>query len=104
VIDIEADEQGLANCGLHNERLNLAISLQFPKKQLPWLTNWQHWGKYEYVTGLEPGTHPPVGQKLAREQNTLIILQPGESRQYDVRLEVLSTEQKIEPLIKSLTS
>jgi hypothetical protein len=103
VIDIDADEEGNCECGLYNEQLRLAIALRFPKKQLPWLTNWQHWGKYEYVTGLEPGTNPPVGQKNAREQNKLIILQPGESRQYDVQLDVLSTQETIEPLIKSLT-
>ena len=103
IIDIDPDQTGTCTCGLHNERLNLAVSLQFSKQQLPWLTNWQHWGRGEYVTGLEPGTHPPVGQKQARADNTLIILQPGESRHYDVRLDVLSTEEKIQPLIKSLT-
>jgi hypothetical protein len=24
---------------------------------MPWLINWQHWGKGEYVTALEPGTN-----------------------------------------------
>jgi len=99
VIDIEADELGLCSCGLYNERLELAVQLQFAKHQLPWLTNWQHWGKYEYVTGLEPGTHPPIGQQAARKDNRLIMLEPGETRQYDVQLNVLSTKELIQPLL-----
>ncbi|HSB92486.1 MAG TPA: DUF4432 family protein, partial [Flavitalea sp.] len=39
IINIDADQQGISTCGLHNQRLNLAVSLQFKKQQLPWLTN-----------------------------------------------------------------
>ena len=99
-IQIEADAQGLCTAGLHNAQLGIALALRFPKSQLPWLTNWQHWGKNEYVTGLEPGTNPPIGQTKAREQNTLIYLAPGESRQYNLEIEVLSTSETITPFIK----
>jgi hypothetical protein len=62
---------------------------------MPWLTNWQHWGKGEYVTGLEPGTNPPIGQAKARANNTLIFLEPGESREYSLEIEVLTKESSI---------
>ena len=88
IIDPTPDASGQCVCGLHNEKLGLALSIKFNKNQLPWLTNWQHWGRGEYVTGLEPGTHPPVGQAKARKQGTLIHLEPGESRSYDLSLEV----------------
>ena len=94
-IDIDADIEGKCTCGLHNSRLGLAVALHFNKQQLPWLTNWQHWGRGEYVTGLEPGTHPPIGQAKARAQNTLIQLAPGESRTYNLELEVLTDPEKI---------
>jgi len=94
-IDIEADERGNCVCGVHNPDLNLAVALRFPKQQMPWLTNWQHWGKGEYVTGLEPGTNPPIGQAKARANNTLIFLDPGESRQYSLEIEVLTDESSI---------
>ncbi|WP_400072853.1 aldose 1-epimerase family protein [Zobellia russellii] len=99
-IDAEADTEGNCHCGIYNEKLNLAVSLRFPKKQLPWLINWQHWGKNEYVTALEPATNPPVGQKKAREDGTLILLEPNESRSYSLELEVLSPK-KIETFITS---
>ena len=89
-IDVNADSSGTCICGLHNAKLGLALTLKFQKKQLPWLTNWQHFGKGEYVTGLEPGTHPPIGQAAARASLQLLFLEPGETKQYDVELEVLN--------------
>jgi hypothetical protein len=64
------------------------------------LTNWQHWGRGEYVTGLEPGTNPPIGQGKAREQNQLIMIQPGEKKSYDVTLEVLDNKDSITEFLK----
>jgi hypothetical protein len=64
-----------------------------PEASMPWLINWQHWGKNEYVTALEPATHPPIGQAAARENGSLILLEPGESRTYDLLLEVLTGEK-----------
>jgi hypothetical protein len=67
---------------------------------LPWLSNWQHWGPGEYVTGLEPGTNPPIGQRQAREDNALILLRPGEQRQFHVSLEVVTEKSKIDKFIE----
>lgn len=99
-IDPDADASGQCTCGLHNSQLQLALAIRFQKSQLPWLTNWQHWGRGEYVTGLEPGTHPPIGQAKAREQGSLIQLQPGESRIYELELEVLTNPDQIQDFVK----
>jgi hypothetical protein len=95
-IDIIADKLGFCRCGLHNEKIGIAVILKFKKKQLPWLTNWQHWGNGEYVTGLEPGTNPPIGQAAARKRNELLFLEPGAKRTYDLELEVLDDERQIQ--------
>lgn len=87
-IDIEADEKGYCKSEIFNPGLNLRVSLSFKKEQLPWLTSWQHWGRDEYVTGLEPGTHPPKGQAAAREDGTLLFLEPGETKIYDLLIKV----------------
>ncbi len=88
-IDSLADRNGQCSCGLYNERINLAFVLRFRKDQLPWLTNWQHFGYGEYITGLEPGTNPPIGQAAARKASTLRFVAPGESLVYDLEMEVL---------------
>lgn len=90
IIHPVADADGWCTCGVHNAALPLALSLRFKKTQLPVLTNWQHWGKGEYVMGLEPGTHPPTGQAKARREGTLITLQPGEARHYELQIAVSS--------------
>jgi hypothetical protein len=99
IIDISPDEAGRCHCGLHNAGLGLALALRFEKAQLPWLTNWQHWGPGEYVTGLEPGTNPPIGQARARQQDQLLELAPGESRHYQLELEVLHSPHRIQEFL-----
>lgn len=99
-IDPETDANGLSTCGLYNSNLGIALALRFSKSQLPCLTNWQHWGKGEYVTGLEPGTNPPSGQARARAENKLIFLEPGESRTYDLEFEIIHEQKSIHEFLK----
>jgi len=98
-IDITPDADGLCTAGLYNEKLGLAMALRFNKDQLPWLINWQHWGRGEYVTGIEPATNPLIGQQKAREQNELIFLQPGETRTYELELEILTNPAAIRDFV-----
>ncbi|MFT4154198.1 aldose 1-epimerase family protein [Parafilimonas sp.] len=99
-IDCTANDKGWCVCGLYNSGLELAVALRFQKQQLPWLANWQHWGEREYVTGLEPGANKVIGQKKAREEGSLIILQPGEARCYELELEVMCDSDKIESFMQ----
>ncbi|GAB3707744.1 aldose 1-epimerase family protein [Spirosoma flavus] len=100
-IDVTPDSSGLCTVGLHNAKLGVALALRFQKAQLPWFVNWQHWGNGEYVTGLEPATNPLIGQAKAREQNELLFLKPGESRSYDLEIEILNTEAAIQEFLKN---
>jgi hypothetical protein len=88
-IEIAPKSSGICECGFINHKLGLKVVLRFKKDQLPWLTNWQHWGKNEYVTALEPGTHPPIGQAAARKNNSLLFIQPGEIRNYYLEMELI---------------
>lgn len=100
LVDIEADIFGQSVAGIYNEKIGLALAMKFQKEQLPWFANWQHWGKGEYVTGLEPSTHPLSGQAKARKEGNLIFIEPGEKREYDVELEVLANEDEIRELLE----
>ncbi|MDP4211351.1 MAG: aldose 1-epimerase family protein [Bacteroidota bacterium] len=103
IIDITPDAEGKCVCGLYNERIGIAVALKFRKEQLPWLSNWQHWGKGEYVTGLEPGTNPPIGQAKAREEKTLLHIAPGGKRSYDLEIELLYKEERIREFLNKLS-
>lgn len=98
-IQVTPDAQGICAAGIHNPRLGLALRMQYHAAQLPWLTNWQHWGVGDYVCALEPGTNPPIGQNRAREENSLISLHPGESREYDLEFDILSEASEIQPFL-----
>ncbi len=100
-IDVTPDSAGRCTCGFYNSQIGIALALRFDKKQLPWLTNWQHWGNGEYLTGLEPGSLPPIGQAKAREDQQLIFLQPGQTRSYDLEIEVMENEVKINDFLKN---
>lgn len=99
LVDIEADIFGQSVCGISNPKIGLAVALKFKKDQLPWVANWQHWGKGEYVTGLEPSTHPLTGQAKAREDGTLIFIEPGESKSYELELDVLDDIEMIKEFL-----
>ncbi|MBD2755033.1 aldose 1-epimerase family protein [Spirosoma validum] len=99
-IDVTPDSSGLCTVGLHNAQLGVALALRFQKSQLPWFINWQHWGKGEYVTGLEPATNPLIGQAKARERNELLFLEPGGTRTYDLELEILTEQAAIGEFLK----
>lgn len=100
-IDVAADEAGRCSCGLYNAGKGLALALRFNKKELPWLVNWQHWGEGEYVTGLEPGTNPAIGQAAARESGRLIILEPRERREYNLEIGLMDNEEEIKAFLNN---
>jgi len=79
----------------------VAVAMKFKKKQLPWVTNWQHWGTGEYVTALEPGTNPPIGQNAAKEQKQLIHIAPGKSRTYELEIAVLTEQKQISNFLRA---
>lgn len=87
-IDPVPDESGICHCSAFNPAMNTGLEISFRKDQLPCLINWQHWGKGEYVTALEPGTNLTEGQGYARKEGTLIMLRPGESRLYELTLRI----------------
>lgn len=103
-IDVAADADGTCTCGVYNPALNMAVAIKFRKKELPWLTNWQHWGEGEYIMGLEPGTNPPIGQKAAREQGTLRQLAPGEQCNYHLDIRILTDQQAINKFLNDTTN
>ncbi|MVZ62283.1 DUF4432 family protein [Sphingobacterium humi] len=100
-IDIDHDEDFKSRCAIYNKQIGLALAMEFDKRELPWLTNWQHWGFGEYVTGLEPGTNPPVGQRKLRESGELLFLKPKESKTYTLSIRLSDKPDDIQKLIRT---
>ncbi|MFC1737557.1 aldose 1-epimerase family protein [Planctomycetota bacterium] len=103
-VNIKPDKKGICTIGLNNKKFGLALMMKYPKKNLPWMCNWQHWGFGDYVCALEPGTNPPIGQIAARKQKKLITLAPGESKTYDLEISVLTEQRVIDRFLQTAGS
>lgn len=66
----------------------LSVTLSWSTKQLPKLIEWKMPGAGTHVLGIEPANCYVEGRSKEREAGTLLTLQPGESRTYQLSLEV----------------
>ncbi|MEY4382543.1 MAG: hypothetical protein RI995_85 [Bacteroidota bacterium] len=89
VVDMSNNKNSKANASLWNPKRMLGINLSWDKKELPYLINWQHFAKKEYVMGIEPSNNPLNGQKKAREEGTLTFLQPNEIKKIQLELKII---------------
>ena len=64
----------------------VGVELEWSLATLPNLFQWRVMSEQNYVVGLEPGNAPIEGRVKAREQGTLVTLQPGEERRTDLRI------------------
>ena len=98
--DIEADEEGNSNIAIVNSDFNrgegIGIWLKFSKKTLPYLIQWKQMGAGEYVCGIEPANSPVLGRKTEREKGTLKFIEPGESINYRLEFNILTSNKDIE--------
>jgi hypothetical protein len=87
-IDAESDDDGLSRCGIRNPSIGHGLTIEYRPEQLPCFTHWQHWSTHEFVTGLEPGNCHPIGSEAAEREKSLVILEPGEHRDYEIRFSI----------------
>ncbi len=96
VIVPEARGGDPATVGLVNRHRSLGLAIRFRPDQLPRLANWQHLGpRGSYVTGIEPFAGTMIGSEDPFP-GSQIVLEPGESRVYDLSLSVTTD---LDPLL-----
>jgi hypothetical protein len=76
----------------------LGLVMRWRQKELPAFTHWKMPCKGFYVMGLEPGTVPPLGRGVLREQGMLPMLEPQSSYDVTIELEVLDSISQFEDL------
>ena len=81
---------------LHNEKLGVAAIVRFDKDVLPFMCEWKCMRAGEYALGLEPTTSGVVNRSEARELGNVTYLEPGESREYNVSIELTDDAAVIE--------
>ncbi|MBN1372255.1 MAG: aldose 1-epimerase family protein [Anaerolineaceae bacterium] len=86
-----AAENGLTTVKLRNPPLGLGLRWTYKTAELPYLMEWKMMGEGVYVVGVEPANCKGLGGRAAtREAGQLPILAPGESRSYQIEVEVIS--------------
>jgi galactose mutarotase-like enzyme len=68
------------------------IRLSWRTSQLPRLVQWKMPGAGVHVLGIEPANCYVEGRAVERQRGTLVHLEPGESKKYSLRFEVLADE------------
>lgn len=95
--ELAADSEGRTQALLHNASADRAVSLRFNTRQLPYFTLWKNRQAAAdgYVTGLEPGINFPNRKSFEKEKGRVAVLGPGESRSFELILEVHPDAQSV---------
>jgi len=84
--DLLAEPGGEVPVAVVNRRLGLGVAQVFRRDQLPFHTAWRMMGEDTYCLAMEPSTNRDAGRWDARERGELRVLEPGEIREYDLRI------------------
>ncbi|MFW6181532.1 MAG: aldose 1-epimerase family protein [Spirochaetota bacterium] len=101
---LAADDRGNSFVALWNpdtgDGTPLGMALRFNLEELPAFTQWKMPRRGYYVTGLEPGTAPPLGRGVLRERGELPMIQGRDRYPITITFQVLSTPAEAEELRK----
>ncbi len=87
--DAIAEADGSVPVAVVNAARGIGAYEVFNLNQLPYHFVWRMLGEGSYVVGIEPSTNRTAGRLDARERGELIILEHGETREYDLELGAL---------------
>jgi hypothetical protein len=88
--EVAAGPDGIVTVAVVNRRLGIGFAERFRRSQLPRQNTWWMMAEGFYALGLEPATNRDSGRWEARRRGELQSLAPGETRRYDLELEVLA--------------
>jgi len=98
--DVIADADGYVHSALANRNFRngegFGFHIKCLKSQLPNLVEWKMNGEGIYVVGMEPGNCYVDGRDVDRERGVLQFLEPGEKREYDLEIGVLTSNEMID--------
>ncbi len=85
-----AGKDGRVQVEARNSSLGLGLRLTYDNTNLPYLVQWKMMGEGMYVLGVEPVNCGALqGRAAARKHGDLPHLEPGESRRYELTIEVI---------------
>lgn len=96
-LDAAPDATGTVAVGFVRRRPSpLGVAISYPQQDFPYLALWKMGQPGTYVAALEPANALVEGLAVEREKGRLQILEPGESRRYRLRFDILYTDDAID--------
>lgn len=83
---------GVANAGF-SPTDGIALAISYRRDQLPRLWQWRMLGQGRYLVGLEPATAGLRGRVVEQKNDPICMLQPGETRSFDLDVRVLTGDE-----------
>jgi len=100
--EMAADRDGFVHAALVNKAFNggqgFGFYVKYSREQLPRFIEWKMNGMGTYVVGMEPANCLVEGRDKDRARGILQFLKPGEKRQFDLEIGVLSSKDEIAEL------
>jgi galactose mutarotase-like enzyme len=82
------------------EESDFGIALSYDAATLPQFVQWKMTGENHFVLGLEPSNCRTLGRHAERQRGTLQILEPGQKRDFRLRIEVLDNAESVKEAIR----
>lgn len=73
---------------IYQPKLGMELTITYDAESLDGFVEWKMMGVRDYVLGLECGNCYPDGRDVMRKTGMLKFLQPGESKEYEVKVEI----------------
>ena len=102
--DLKTDVGGNTCVAIVNRKLELGIAFYFNKKQFFNLTQWKQMGEGEYVIGIEPCNCYVGGRLDPQNKSIMTYLKPGESKDFDIEIEIIAGLRDIDTIAKQINS
>jgi len=99
---LNSDQAGATSVALINRKLGLGAALHFNTSQLGNFIQWKQMGEGEYVLGMEPANCLVAGRAEERKNGTLEYLSPGETKNFDIVIELLDGPAEIDDIIRRI--
>jgi hypothetical protein len=91
--DLASGDDGWTQTLLANSAGSQGLGVAFDRRQFPLFTLWKNPLPEGdgYVTGIEPCINLPHTKGFEKSQGRVAVLQPGETRRFDIRIEAATT-------------
>jgi len=85
---MKGDKNGNTSVTVINRKERISVKITFNTHQLPYVNQWKMMGYGEYVLGIEPSNVLCKSRNVLREENSLPMLQPGETTINNFEIEI----------------